>query len=130
MLFSFPALRFVNISLTPAAEAAAPPAAAAAARIASWGRCRNRVFFYRRFWRLKSQEGLPNFDTKPDPSPNPNPSPDLVGAVDVADERFDPILVFSCSPFRSKVGQDRRDVEHVGVVEVLRVAEERFCSFF
>lgn len=43
----------------------------------------------------------------------------LVGVVDVADERVDPVLVVSGDPRRPKVSEGRSGMEEVRVVEML-----------
>lgn len=47
-------------------------------------------------------------------------NPHLAGPVDVADEGFHPVLVVGVRPRRTKVGQHRRYVDDIRVVEVLQ----------
>lgn len=44
----------------------------------------------------------------------------LVGVIDVSNDGFHPVLVVGGGPRRPEVSQDRRGVEQVGVVEVLK----------
>lgn len=43
----------------------------------------------------------------------------LVGVVDVADERVHPVLVVGVGPLGTQMGEGGRGVQQIGVVEVL-----------